>query len=70
MLQLTCVLHCAGKVRQRSQALRSIIGQRRDADGTIMANQAPHKGACPNDNICAIGKVLTNAGNPMTLNDP
>ncbi|XP_051991715.1 adhesion G protein-coupled receptor B1-like [Xyrauchen texanus] len=34
---------CIGQVRQRSQALRSIIGQRRDADGTIMANQAPQK---------------------------
>ncbi|XP_016317633.1 brain-specific angiogenesis inhibitor 1-like [Sinocyclocheilus anshuiensis] len=34
---------CIGQVRQRSQGLRSIIGQRRDSDGTIMANQAPHK---------------------------
>uniref|UniRef100_A0A8C1XGQ4 Adhesion G protein-coupled receptor B1b n=1 Tax=Cyprinus carpio TaxID=7962 RepID=A0A8C1XGQ4_CYPCA len=34
---------CIGQVRQRSQGLRSIIGQRRDADGTIMANQAPQK---------------------------
>ncbi|XP_051948610.1 adhesion G protein-coupled receptor B1-like [Xyrauchen texanus] len=34
---------CIGQVRQRSQALRSIIGQRRDADGTIMANQTPQK---------------------------
>ncbi|KAG1929599.1 brain-specific angiogenesis inhibitor [Pimephales promelas] len=37
------VLICAGQVRQRSQGLRSIIGQRRDSDGTIMANQAPQK---------------------------
>uniref|UniRef100_A0A672LZB5 Adhesion G protein-coupled receptor B1 n=1 Tax=Sinocyclocheilus grahami TaxID=75366 RepID=A0A672LZB5_SINGR len=35
---------CIGQVRQRSQGLRSIIGQRRDSDGTILANQAPHKG--------------------------
>uniref|UniRef100_A0A8C2BR89 Adhesion G protein-coupled receptor B1b n=1 Tax=Cyprinus carpio TaxID=7962 RepID=A0A8C2BR89_CYPCA len=35
---------CIGQVQQRSQGLRSIIGQRRDSDGTIMANQAPHKG--------------------------
>lgn len=41
---LTFVLICAGQVRQRSQGLRSIIGQRRDSDGTIMANQAPQKG--------------------------
>ncbi|KAK9958252.1 hypothetical protein ABG768_012424 [Culter alburnus] len=34
---------CIGQVRQRSQGLRSIIGQRRDSDGTIMANQAPQK---------------------------
>ncbi|KAF4100973.1 hypothetical protein G5714_019169 [Onychostoma macrolepis] len=34
---------CIGQVRQRSQGLRSIIGQRRDADGTVMANQAPQK---------------------------
>uniref|UniRef100_A0A8C1QWS3 Adhesion G protein-coupled receptor B1b n=1 Tax=Cyprinus carpio TaxID=7962 RepID=A0A8C1QWS3_CYPCA len=34
---------CIGQVQQRSQGLRSIIGQRRDSDGTIMANQAPHK---------------------------
>ncbi len=45
---LTCgfALICAGQVRQRSQGLRSIIGQRRDADGTVMANQAPQKGVC------------------------
>uniref|UniRef100_A0A672NZ19 Adhesion G protein-coupled receptor B1 n=1 Tax=Sinocyclocheilus grahami TaxID=75366 RepID=A0A672NZ19_SINGR len=35
---------CIGQVRQRSQGLRSIIGQRRDADGTVMVNQAPQKG--------------------------
>uniref|UniRef100_A0A8C1LHD0 Adhesion G protein-coupled receptor B1b n=1 Tax=Cyprinus carpio TaxID=7962 RepID=A0A8C1LHD0_CYPCA len=34
---------CIGQ-SHRSQGLRSIIGQRRDADGTIMANQAPQKG--------------------------
>lgn len=44
------VLICAGQVRQRSQGLRSIIGQRRDSDGTIMANQAPQKGVCLNSN--------------------
>lgn len=45
---LTCgfALICAGQVRQRSQGLRSIIGQRRDADGTVLANQAPQKGVC------------------------
>uniref|UniRef100_A0A673FS85 Brain-specific angiogenesis inhibitor 1-like n=1 Tax=Sinocyclocheilus rhinocerous TaxID=307959 RepID=A0A673FS85_9TELE len=37
---------CIGQVRQRSQGLRSIIGQRRDADGTVMVNQAPQKGVC------------------------
>uniref|UniRef100_A0A8C2JPR0 Adhesion G protein-coupled receptor B1b n=1 Tax=Cyprinus carpio TaxID=7962 RepID=A0A8C2JPR0_CYPCA len=36
---------CIGQ-SHRSQGLRSIIGQRRDADGTIMANQAPQKGVC------------------------
>ncbi|XP_059403540.1 adhesion G protein-coupled receptor B1-like [Carassius carassius] len=34
---------CIGQVQQRSQGLRSIISQRRDSDGTIMGNQAPHK---------------------------
>lgn len=42
------VLIYAGQVRQRSQGLRSIIGQRRDSDGTIMANQAPEKGVYGN----------------------
>ncbi|KAA0709864.1 Adhesion G protein-coupled receptor B1 [Triplophysa tibetana] len=50
---------CIGKVRQRSQALRSIIGQQRDADGTIMANQAPHKEEAQRDewspwSVCSV----------------
>ncbi|XP_067281519.1 adhesion G protein-coupled receptor B1-like [Pseudorasbora parva] len=53
---------CIGQVRQRSQGLRSIIGQRRDSDGTIMANQGPQKEETQQDTWSSWGVCSVSCG--------